>query len=166
MKKTLSFLFSTLFFLASVSPAVTYAAVGASCGPGFPACASNEYCHPVDGSCYLSSTGGTTGGGGSGGFNTTRIGQMVADVIGFINFVLVPLLIAVAFIVFLWGVYKYFIYGGDSDDKRSEGKTFVMYGVIGFVIIFSLWGLVNVGVSVLGLGTGGRGQTNLPYPTI
>lgn len=101
-----------------------------------------------------------------GGLNTYVIEGWATDIIDFINFPLVPLLIAVAFIVFLWGVYKYFIYGGGSDESRGEGKTFVMYGIIGFVIIFSLWGLVNVGVELLGLGVDTRVEAGLPYPEL
>jgi small-conductance mechanosensitive channel len=88
------------------------------------------------------------------------------QIVAFINFVLVPLLTAVAFITFLYGVFNYFIRGADNSEKRSEGSMFVLYGVIGFVIIFSLWGLVNVGVSVLGVPTGGRNDTTLPYPKL
>lgn len=66
-----------------------------------------------------------------------------------INVYLVPLLIAVAFIVFLWGIYKYFIYSADNDTERAKGKTFALYGIIGLVIIFSVWGIVNVFMDTL-----------------
>ncbi|HQT83122.1 MAG: hypothetical protein B7W98_01230 [Parcubacteria group bacterium 20-58-5] len=61
-----------------------------------------------------------------------------------VNSVLVPVLMAIAFIVFLWGVYKYFIQGAADEKNRTDGRQFVFWGIIGFVIISSIWGLVNI----------------------
>lgn len=96
------------------------------------------------------------------GINEAYIKGYSDSIIGVINVILVPTLIALAFIVFLWGVYNYFIYGADNEDKRKEGRTFVLYGVIGFVIIFSLWALVNILMGTLGLGP----SKSPPPPTI
>lgn len=76
-----------------------------------------------------------------------------------INGIIVPVLFAVAFLYFIYGVYKYFILGADSDTEVATGRKFVLWGVIGFVVILSLWGLVNVGVGLFNLG----GQ-NAPTP--
>jgi hypothetical protein len=65
-------------------------------------------------------------------------------VVWFVNSILVPALIAISFIVFLWGVYKYFIFGAADEKSRTEGRQFVLWGVIGFVVITSVWGLVNM----------------------
>ncbi len=62
---------------------------------------------------------------------------------------------AIAFIVFLWGVYKYFIYGADNETERATGKQFVLWGIIGFVVILSVWGLVAIVSGTLGLQLGG-----------
>lgn len=61
-----------------------------------------------------------------------------------VNSILVPVLIAVAFIVFLWGIYKAFIWNGASESEKMEGRKFAMWGIIGLVIIMSVWGLVNI----------------------
>lgn len=132
----------------------------------------NETCDPNglgfgQGMCILNQAGvnQVVNNGGGGGLNTSVLQSWEQSIVFFINNVLVPLLTAIAFIVFLWGVFNYFIWGADNEEKRKEGKTFVMYGIIGFVIIFSLWGLVNVGISLLNVGTGGR-PAGLPYPTL
>lgn len=78
-----------------------------------------------------------------------------------VNYVLVPALIALAFIVFLWGIYKYFILGASNEHEKGDGRKFALWGVIGFVIIFSLWGLVNLVGGTLNL----FGQ-NSPTPPI
>ena len=63
---------------------------------------------------------------------------------------------AVAFIVFLYGVYKYFILNGASDDAHTEGRTFIIYGIVGFVVILSMWGLVGIVANTLNLSPGGH----------
>ncbi|MEK7604481.1 MAG: pilin [Patescibacteria group bacterium] len=65
-------------------------------------------------------------------------------IVGTVNNILVPVLIAIAFIVFLWGIYKAFIYNAASEGDKAEGRKFAMWGIIGFVIILSLWGIVNI----------------------
>lgn len=65
-------------------------------------------------------------------------------IVGTINYVLVPILMAVAFIVFLFGVYRYFIQGADDETARATGRKYVLWGIIGFVVITSVWGLVNI----------------------
>ncbi len=91
---------------------------------------------------------------GTGGINTFYLQGYETSVVGIVNTILVPLLVAIAFIVFLWGVFNYFILGADSEEKRKEGRTFVLYGIIGFVIMFSVWGLVQLFRSTLGLSGG------------
>ena len=65
-------------------------------------------------------------------------------VINTINNVLVPVLFAIAFIVFLWGVFKTFIIGATSEEAKEEGKSLMLYGLIGFFVMVSIWGLVNI----------------------
>ncbi|HEX8947247.1 MAG TPA: hypothetical protein VF829_03485 [Candidatus Paceibacterota bacterium] len=96
-------------------------------------------------------------GGGYSGNTIPGIGMLILDII---NGVLVPLLFAIAFIVFLWGIYKYFIAGGDSDEGQKKGKQLILYGVIGFAVMVSLWGLVNVVANTFGLA----GQVAPPIP--
>ncbi len=79
-----------------------------------------------------------------------------------INQSLVPALMAVAFVVFLYGVYKYFILGAGDEAKREDGKKSITYGIIGFVIMFSVWALVNLTIDTLGL----RGFTNVLTPPV
>lgn len=65
-------------------------------------------------------------------------------VINFINNVLVPVLFAVAFIVFLWGAFKVFILGANDEEAKEKGKNLMLYGLIGFFVMVSIWGLVNI----------------------
>ncbi len=65
-------------------------------------------------------------------------------VINTINNVLVPVLFAIAFIVFLWGAFNTFILGAQSDEVKEKGKNQMLYGLIGFFVMVSIWGLVNI----------------------
>ncbi len=88
------------------------------------------------------------------GINPNILGQYSSGIIGVVNNILVPVLMAIAFIVFLFGVYKYFILGAADEKSRTEGRQFSFWGIIGFIIILSLWGLVNLLMGTFGLQAG------------
>lgn len=77
-------------------------------------------------------------------------------IINTINNILVPVLFAVAFIVFLWGAFKVFIIGANSEEVKEEGKNLMLWGLIGFFVMVSIWGLVNIltGTVTFGNATG------------
>ncbi len=85
------------------------------------------------------------------------------SILAIINGLLVPVLLAIAFIVFLWGVFKYFVWGADSDTELAKGREFVLWGVIGFVVILSVWGLVALLGATFGLRPGGGAPA---FPTL
>jgi hypothetical protein len=94
------------------------------------------------------------------GIDTSYIKGYADSIKGIINGVLVPVLIAIAFITFLWGIYKYFIKSASNESEKGEGRMFALYGIIGFVIIFSVWGIVNIFMGTLNLST----MNNAPTP--
>jgi hypothetical protein len=94
----------------------------------------------------------------------TYIQGYSASIIGIINNYLVPVLLAAAFLVFLWGVFKQFIWKAESGEAHTEGAKFVATGIIGFVIILCLWGLVNI-VKVTLFNSSGA-SLNRPNPPI
>lgn len=80
-----------------------------------------------------------------------EVSDFIGNIIGFINSTLVPLVFAIAFLIFLWGVFKYFILGGADEGKREEGRQLMLYAIIGFVLMVSIWGIVNLLAGGLGL---------------
>lgn len=56
---------------------------------------------------------------------------------------LVALLIGVGLLVFIFGLVKYVSAGGD-EKKREEAKGFIVFGLIAFFVMFSVWGLTNL----------------------
>ncbi len=84
----------------------------------------------------------------------TVVEGFLDNIVEFMNGTLVPLVFAVAFLVFIWGMFKTFILGGSDPGKQEEGKQLMLYAIVGFVIMVSLWGIVNL----LSEGFGFRGE--------
>lgn len=73
-----------------------------------------------------------------------------SDFVEIINYVtctisrsIIPLLFAIALLVFIYGVVKYVI-AGDGSDDREEGRWFMIYGIVGLFVMVSVWGLVGL----------------------
>ncbi len=92
-------------------------------------------------------------GSGSGAFTcgASNICRIASTFIGIINSVLVPLLFAVAFIVFLYGIVSKYIFSHGDATKVAEGHKLILWGLVAFVVMISLWGLVNVVANTFGL---------------
>jgi hypothetical protein len=69
-----------------------------------------------------------------------------------INRFLIPLLFAVAILVFIWGVVQ-FIAHADNEEKRTQGRNFMVYGIISLFVMVTIWGLVNVLSNTFGVKT-------------
>lgn len=93
----------------------------------------------------------------SGEIGGNTVSQYLLSIIGFINVVAVPVVFAVAFVTFIWGIFLYFIAGGANEERRDQGKQLAIWGIVAFFIMVSVWGLVNVLV-----GTFGFGNVNAP----
>lgn len=71
-----------------------------------------------------------------------------------INTYIVPLIFTIALIVFLFGVARKYVFSHGDPTKVAEGHKLIMWGIIGFVVMLSVWGLVNILQEIFGL-TGG-----------
>lgn len=67
-----------------------------------------------------------------------------------IIFPLISLMMAVAFLYFLWGGYQY-VLGATDEGSRTTGKKNMMYGIIGFVIMFSALTILKIAAGTFGL---------------
>ena len=89
--------------------------------------------------------------------------QGLSDLIGrarsFIE-ALVPLIIGLAVLYFLWGVLKYVV-AKDSEDQK-EARSVMVMGVIVLFVMVSVWGLVNLLGDTIGINRGtGPGSVDL-----
>lgn len=82
--------------------------------------------------------------------NISDVGSFIINVI---NNVLVPVLFAIAFLVFLYGAFSTFILGANGkEDVKEKGKNLMLWGLIGFFVMVSLWGLVNILTGTISFG--------------
>lgn len=75
----------------------------------------------------------------------------VDSIISVFNTIVVPVIFAITFAVFIWGLLNYFFIHGDDEKKRAEGRQFAVWGILGLVVVFSIWGLLNILLSTLGI---------------
>lgn len=62
-------------------------------------------------------------------------------------------IIALALAAFLYGLVSYII-NSNSDEKRKESISYIVYGLIGLFVMVSFWGLVYVISNTFGFDTG------------
>jgi hypothetical protein len=79
------------------------------------------------------------------------LGIWLQSFLWFAQETLIPILLAIGFLFFVWGMFYYFIIGSDDDEKKKTGKSVLIYTTIGFVLIFIFWGALNLIASVFGL---------------
>jgi hypothetical protein len=71
-----------------------------------------------------------------------------------------PFLIAIGVVIFVWGVIQYVI--ASDEEAKSAGRDRIIYGIIGLVVIVGLWGLVRIVTNTFGLNN----QANIQFPTV
>jgi hypothetical protein len=88
--------------------------------------------------------------------NVSDVGSFIINTI---NNVIVPVIFAIAFLAFLWGAFQTFIIGANDADTKEKGKNLMLWGLIGFFVMVSIWGLVNIltGTVQFGSPTGPTG---------
>ncbi len=84
-----------------------------------------------------------------------RIGDILDTVI--------PVLVVLGVVYFVWGVVTYVI-SSDEEAKKS-GRDRMIYGIIGLVVIVAMWGLVGILNNTFGLGAGTQAPVlpTVPY---
>ena len=85
--------------------------------------------------------------------------QFLGSIMQIIDYTIIPFIFSITFIVFIWGMFQYFVAGGADEEKRKEGRKLALWGIIGFAIMISVWGIVALVTTTFPL-TGSR--PNLP----
>jgi hypothetical protein len=63
---------------------------------------------------------------------------------------IIPVLLALGVVYFVWGVVQYVI--ADGEEAKKKGRDRIIFGIIGLAVIVSVWGLVNIIVTTFGIG--------------
>lgn len=94
-------------------------------------------------------------------FNT-----LFTDINTLIRTILIPLVIGLALLVFIWGVIQYFILGADDEGKRETGRMYMLYAILGLVAIVAVWGIVAIVAEIFGIDTTTTAQGVGGIPTL
>jgi len=87
--------------------------------------------------------------------NITSIGDVICKTGSLLN-LLIPVLIVLGIVYFVWGIITYVI-SSDDEEAKKKGKSRMIYGIIGLVVIVALWGLVGIVINTFGLNQGNVG---------
>ncbi len=63
---------------------------------------------------------------------------------------LIYFLFALAVVYFLWGSME-FMLNQDNEEKKTEGRSHMLWGVMGIAIMMSVWAILGVVLSTLGI---------------
>lgn len=83
------------------------------------------------------------------------IQDFLIALLNFLNEVVVPFIFALAFLFFIWNAARYFIIESGNEEGREKAKRLALWGIIAFVLMISIWGIVNLLVGGLGFSRSG-----------
>lgn len=92
------------------------------------------------------------------------LADMLRNILTFGNEVVIPFIIGIGFLMFVWGMLQYFIFGGASDESREKGKKLMISSTIAFVVIIIFFGAINLLTTTTGLE--GQKIKNVPQVTV
>ncbi|HWB34121.1 MAG TPA: hypothetical protein VG753_02290 [Candidatus Paceibacterota bacterium] len=81
----------------------------------------------------------------------SNFADVVNYVIGIINLT-IPVLVALAVVMFMWGAVRFIMKSGESVGGAAERDAMV-WGVIALFVLFSIWGILHIMQNTL-LGAG------------
>jgi len=81
---------------------------------------------------------------------TDTVGHLLNFFTCIISQSVIPLLITLAIVFFIWGVGQYMLNANDST-KREEGRKFMIWGIISLFVIVSIWGLIKLLTGTFGI---------------
>ena len=82
------------------------------------------------------------------GGSTTTIGAILNGVASFINTKIMPILVGLAILAFLYNLI-YFIAKSGSDQERLTFRNYMVNSLIALFILVSIWGIVGLGTRTL-----------------
>jgi len=80
--------------------------------------------------------------------------------IGDILNVVIPVVVVLGIVYFVWGVISYVI--ASDEEAKTKGRDRMIYGIIGLAVIVAMWGLVNILLKTFGIEQG----ANVTLPTL
>ena len=76
--------------------------------------------------------------------------ELLGKIENIILFPLMSLMMAVALLVFLWRAYEFVVHA-DDEKGRSTGKTHMLYGIIGLLVMISAYTILKIAAGTFGI---------------
>lgn len=74
-------------------------------------------------------------------FAQTTIQSVLGIIVNILNTV-IPIVITLGIIYFIWGVVSFVIAG--DEEAKTKGRDRMIYGIIGLVVIVGMWGIIEI----------------------
>lgn len=65
-----------------------------------------------------------------------------------------PIIVALALAGFFWGLAMYILNFNLEEKEKKKGRDIMVYGVITFTVMLSIWGIVNMIQATFGINNG------------
>jgi hypothetical protein len=88
---------------------------------------------------------------------TSTLQDVITKIAGYLNSIL-ALLMGLAVVMFVFYIVRYFIQ--PNVVERAEASKYVMWSLLGFFVILSFWGIVNILISTFSFGQNSPGTWN------
>ena len=82
---------------------------------------------------------------------TGSLQSLLSGIGGVLNNILIPFIIALAFLFFIINVVRFFIIKGHDPEGQKNARYLAFYSIATFVFIFSFWGIINFLIGGFGL---------------
>ncbi len=76
--------------------------------------------------------------------------DIISYAVCIINSAIIPLIIALALVMFVWGVIR-FVINSDDQEQKEKGRQFMLWGIIALAVMVSVWGLVRIVGATFGI---------------
>ncbi len=63
---------------------------------------------------------------------------------------IIQVIFAIALVIFVYGIFE-FVRGADKPDVRIKGQQHIMYGLIGLLIMTSVFTIINILMNTIGV---------------
>jgi uncharacterized membrane protein YidH (DUF202 family) len=83
-------------------------------------------------------------------YAATNLDEFIANVDNMIINPLISFLFALAIVFFLYGVLEFFM-NQENEEKKTTGKSHMIWGIIGITIMLGVWTILNIVLSTLGI---------------
>ncbi len=75
--------------------------------------------------------------------------SFISHIVNLINSAIIPLIFGLALLSFLFGMMRYYFLNGANTEDKEKARSFMLWGLIGMVLLFSVWGLISIAHNTL-----------------